>query len=218
MRMTVTTSLFLLAVTAASAAADATYDLGVRVGGYGFKREGDSRPGEGWSECRMNGVGVFATRGLRGPLFVEGGLDAYSSADAPLGGNARDLPIDRMSGLVSAAIGARTAVTSWLRGYVQVGGGVELTKVSVPYGELQTLRDSKVMPEGFFGVGLDLRIAHGTYLGASFRTLVMGNFAYDPALLAKMDEWSFGAPDKAKVFDASADLAAQGQFYVRHDL
>ena len=31
-----------------------TYELGLRIGGYGFHREGDSRPGEGWSECRMN--------------------------------------------------------------------------------------------------------------------------------------------------------------------
>ena len=212
------TVLLVLLVSTASADTEPTYDLGVRIGGYGFKREGDSRPGEGWTECRMNGVGVFATRALRGPLFVEGGLDAYSSAEFPTGGTSQDLPIDRMSGLVSVAMGARTQVASWLRGYVQLGGGVELTRVSIPYGDLQTLRDNKVMPEGFIGAGLDLRIAHGTYVGASFRTLVMGNFDYDPALLQKMDQWSFGAPDKDKVFDASPDLAAQGQFYVRRDL
>lgn len=62
----------------------ATYDVGFRVGGYGFKREGDHTPGSGWTECRMNGVGVFATRALPGPLFLEAGLDMYASADFPL--------------------------------------------------------------------------------------------------------------------------------------
>ncbi|MFN0252343.1 MAG: hypothetical protein ACKV2T_36040, partial [Kofleriaceae bacterium] len=92
-----------------------TYELGVRIGGYGFRREGDPRPGEGWTECRMNGLGVFGTRTLRGPFFVEAGLDMYSSADVT---NEMDLPIDRTSGLLSGAIGVRTQVASWLRAYV----------------------------------------------------------------------------------------------------
>lgn len=209
-----------LVLVTSTATAEPKYDVGFRVGGYGFHREGDSRPGTGWTECRMNGVGLFATRALRGPVFAEAGLDAYSSADGPVGSPSpsTDLPIDRMSGLASVAIGVRTQIAPWLRGYLQLGGGVELTRVSMPYGELETLREDKVMPEGFLGVGVDVRITGGTYLGASFRTLVMGNFDYDPALLEKMNEWSFGAPETAKVFDASPDLAAQGQIYIRHDL
>jgi len=193
------------------------YDLGFRVGGYGFHREGDPRPGTGWTECRMNGVGVFGTRSLRGPLFVEAGLDAYTTSDIPIGPEEGDLPVDRMSALVSAAAGARTNLTSWLRGYVQVGAGVELTRVSVPYGEGRTIRDSKAMPEGFFGVGLDLRVWRGTYVGASFRSLVMGNFEYDPANLEADNQW-VAPPPASEVFDASPDFAAQGQFYIRHDL
>ena len=126
----------------------ATYDVGFRVGGYGFRREGDPRPGSGWTECRMNGFGVFGSRALRGPLFLEAGLDAYTSATGPVGPEAGDLPIDRMSALVSASIGVRTNLTSWMRGYLQLGGGAELTRVSVPYGD-QTIRDDKAMPEGF---------------------------------------------------------------------
>jgi hypothetical protein len=193
-----------------------TYELGFRVGGYGFKREGDNRPGKGWTECRMNGVGVFGGRTLAGPLFVEAGLDMYSSADLPLGAEPGDLPIDRTSGLVSTAIGARTSFTSWLRGYIQLGAGVELTRVSVPYGD-QRIRDSKVMPEGFFGAGVDLKITKGTYLGASFRTLVMGNFDYDQNRLDPDMGW-VAPPPASDVFDPSPDVAAQGQFYVRHDL
>jgi hypothetical protein len=200
----------------ASTSDQAAYDLGVRVGGYGFRREGDNRPGEGWTECRMNGFGVFGSRALTGPLFVEAGLDLYTSADFPLQAPEGDLPVDRTSGLVSAAIGARTQLTSWLRGYVQLGAGLELTRVSVPYGDTR-IRDAKAMPEGFFGVGLDLRVARGTYVGASFRGLVMGNFDYDPSRLDMNQGWA-AAPAASEVFAASPDVAAQGQFYVRRDL
>jgi len=194
----------------------AMYDIGFRIGGYGFKREGDSRSGEGWTECRMNGVGIFASRVIRGPLFVESGLDLYTSADFPTPPNAMDLPIDRMSGLLSVAGGARTNVTSFLRAYVQLGAGVELTRVAVPYGEDKVMRDTKVMPEGFIGVGSELRLGR-TYFGMSLRTLLMGNFNYQPT---ELDEqaWGVGTPNEREVFDASLDFAAQGQFYVRRDL
>lgn len=204
--------------TAAPAAARrATYDLGVRVGGYGFKREGDERPGAGWTECRMNGLGVFASRALPGALFFEAGLDMYSSADFPTPANEMDLPIDRASALVSVAGGVRTNLAPWLRGYLQVGAGVELTRVAVPYGD-DTIRDTKAMPEGFFGAGLDLRVARRTYLGASLRMLMMGNFDYSRAELDQQQEWGFTTPPADQVFDASLDFAAQGQFYLRREL
>ena len=198
------------------AAASSGYDIGFRIGGYGFRREGDTSVAS-WNECRMDGLGLFATRGLTGPLFLEAGLDAYFSADFPIANGAMDLPIDRTSGLASLAIGARTNLAPWLRAYVQLGTGVELTKVSVPYQNGARIRDDKVMPEGFFGIGMDLRIAPGTYVGASLRTLVMGNFNYDPSRLAVTDAW-VAAPKAEDVFAASPSLAAQGQFYVRRDL
>jgi hypothetical protein len=124
------------------------YDFGARVGGYGFRREGDNSD-EGWTECQMGGIGVFASRRLPGPLFVEAGLDAYTSRNEGL---PEDLPITRMSGLLSVAGGARTSFTSWLRGFVRLGGGVESSRASVPYGENETIRDTKVMPTGFVGL------------------------------------------------------------------
>jgi hypothetical protein len=190
-------------------------DIGFRVGGYGFHREGD-QSADSWTECRMNGVGVFASKTVRGPLFVEGALDAYVSQGFPTPVPEGDLPIDRMSGLISVAAGARTQLASRVRGYVQLGAGVEVTRVALDYGEDKTLRDQKVMPEGFFGVGVDLRVGRATYVGASFRTLVMGNFDYDPARLEMESQWV--APQADVVFDASPDLANQGQFYVRRDL
>jgi hypothetical protein len=193
------------------------FDLGVRLGGYGFKREGDDRPGESWTECRMNGFGVFASRNLRGPLFVEAGIDMYASADIAGGPAAMDLPIDRTSGIVSVAGGVRTQLAPRLRGFIQIGAGVELTRVSVPYGD-ETIRDTKAMPEGFFGLGLDLRIARRTYFGMNLRTHMMGNFDYSRDWLEQTEEWGFSTPDPAVVFDASLDFAAQGQFYLRRDL
>ncbi len=192
------------------------YDVGFRVGGYGFRREGD-RSTDNWNECRMNGLGMFASRGLGGPLFLEAGLDAYFSADFPIAANASDLPIDRTSGLVSVAIGARTNLAPWLRAYVQLGTGVELTRVSVPYGVNDRVQADKAMPEGFFGVGGELRVARGTYLGASFRMLVMGNFDYAIENAGMSNTWT-AKPQPDQIFAASPSLATQGQFYVRRDL
>ncbi len=194
--------------------------VGFRVGGYGFRREGDERPVTGWNECRMNGLGVFLDRNLPRGLFVEGGLDAYASQDFILSSPSTDLPIDRMSGLVSAAIGVRTFVTPWLRAYVQLGTGVELTRLSVPYGsgnDMTTIRADKALPEGFFGVGADFRIARATYAGASLRLLVMGNFEYSAARLQVNDQW-IAQPTPDQVFAASPDMAMQGQFYIRREL
>jgi hypothetical protein len=195
----------------ASPASTAGYEIGARVGGYGFRREAKGADPL-WDECRMNGMGIFGARTLTGPLFVEAGLDLYSS----IGGQPEDLPLDRTSGLVSAALGVRTQVASWLRGYVQLGTGVELTRLSVRYGD-ERIRDNKAIPEGFFGVGADLRIARGTHVGASIRMLVMGNFDYDPQRLDMNAGW-LAAPDRREVFDASPDVAAQAQFYLRREL
>jgi hypothetical protein len=212
-------SLVALALTPTLAAADSDgperspakaspFEIGARVGGYGFRREND--PSHAWTECRMNGFGMFGGKQLRGPLFVEAGLDLYSSVDAQQG----DLPIDRTSGLISTAIGARTHLTSWLRGYAQLGGGLELTRVSMPVQQTR-IRDDKAMPEGFFGIGLDIRVGAQTTIGSSFRTLVMGNFDYDPAKL----DMSWGVPpSKSELFAASPDVATQVQFYLRREL
>ncbi|HEU0033913.1 MAG TPA: hypothetical protein VFQ53_24965 [Kofleriaceae bacterium] len=192
----------------------ATYDLGVRVGGYGFRRDGAGGD-EAWTECRMNGLGVFGSRVLTGPLYLEAGLDAYTSD--PEAALPTDLPISRMSSVATVAAGARASFTSRLRGFVQLGGGAELTRVSVPYRESLTIRDTKLMPAGFLGFGLDVRLGKQTYVGANVRTLMMGNFNYTRDQLEMSEQWD-GAPSSDRVFDASLDFAAQGQLYVRRDL
>jgi hypothetical protein len=192
-----------------------TYSVGARVGGYGFRRNEDPGSIEGalgaaWSECRMNGFGVFVNRELAGPWFAEAALDTYFSIGP---GEASDLPIDRQSMLLSTAIGARTHFAPWLTGYVQLGGGVELTRLSVPWGD-DAIRADKAFPEGFAGFGADLRVARGTFVGTSFRTLVMANFNY---VLPMQSAW-VAAPSSSDVFAATPTLAAQFQFYLRRDL
>ena len=188
----------------------ATYDVGFRIGGYGFKRDNDWS----WDVCRMNGAGVFGSRSLTGPLFLEAGLDAYSTAHAQPEG---DLPLERQSGLASVALGARMSFAPWLRGYVQLGGGLEVTRVSVPYSFERTITDTKAMPMGFLGFGGELRAARHTHLGIAFRTLVMGNFDYDPMKLDTGDQW-VASPEASTVFAASPTLANQAQFYLRQEL
>lgn len=197
-------------------AAAPRFDVGARVGGWGYRREGDTAPVDGWRAGRMNGVGVFGSRDVGRRAFVEVGIDLYASDRTVLGSPSTDVPADRMSGLISTAIGVRVPVTRWLRGFVQLGAGVEFTRVSVPYGD-QRVRDDRVFPDGFIGTGLDLKIARGTYVGGSFRMLVMGTFAYDRNRLDMSAGW-VTTPTPDEVFDATAGLAAQGQFFLRHEL
>ncbi|HVK75182.1 MAG TPA: hypothetical protein VM734_17755 [Kofleriaceae bacterium] len=200
----------------AAAAIDArTYGFGARVGGYGFRRDaGDAR--SNWDECRMNGLGVFGERRFGDHLFVEAGLDLYFSESFPMRPSEDDLPIDRLSGLITTAVGLRAQGPWRTSGYAQLGAGLELTRVTVPY-DGGSISDQLALPAGFVGIGGDLRIGDRTYLGANLRAYVMGNFEYDPARLAMQPGWTT-PPAAAEVFDPSPDAAAQGQFYVRRDL
>jgi hypothetical protein len=191
---------------------ESAYAIGFRVGGYGF-HSADASQTSDWNNCRMNGIGVFADRALPGPLFLEAGLDTYFSAgQAP----SSDLPIDRQNVLVSVAAGARVHVTSWLAGYVQLGTGAELARVSVPYGG-STIATDKVLPDAFLGFGGDVRLGRHTVVGATMRMHVMRNFDYDPSRLQMSNPW-VAEPSPSDVFSTSPALAAQAQFYLRRDL
>jgi len=200
---------------AAPAASAPRHSFGARVGGYGFRRDaGDSR--SDWDECRMNGLGLFGERRFGKNLFVEGGLDFYFSESFPQRPNPDDLPIDRMSGLLTAAVGLRADGPWRTSGYAQLGAGLELTQVTVPYDD-HTISDQLAMPAAFIGIGGDIRVARGTYLGANLRAYAMGNFDYEPERLEMQPGW-VAPPNADEVFDPSPDAAAQGQFYLRRDL
>ena len=64
-------------------------------------------------------------------------------------------------------------------------------------------------------IGLDIRVGSQTTIGSSFRTLVMGNFDYDPS---KLDMGWGVPPSKNELFAASPDVATQVQFYLRREL
>jgi hypothetical protein len=192
----------LLCLLPLSASAEPLVDnLGVRVGGYGFREaahaSGAEPSGTGWQACRMNGMGIFANRALDKSYFVEAGLDAYSSDSFPTGEamDSYDTPIDRSSALLTMAAGARFYPDSLLSPYVQVGLGAELTHVALP---ALALEDSALLPMGFFGAGATLRVHEGAHIGAVLRVNAMGYY----------DDAQFQTELKPEL-----ELATQGQFY-----
>ena len=204
--------ILLAAVTAtlfpASASAEPFIDgVGARVGGYGFREMADANPmtektGTGWQACRMNGLGVFATRTLTTHFFVEGALDTYFTDTFPTGeavGN-YDTPIDRVSGLFTIAGGLRLWPEKIVSPYVQMGIGAEFTRVRLP---ALGMEDSAVLPFGFFGVGATVRIGDKLRLGATFRVNAMGYY----------DDAQFQTE-----LEHHIELATQGQFFFSYAL
>jgi len=171
------------------AAPGEAYTFGARVGGYGF-RQVTTDGGSGWTDCRMNGLGVFGERTLGEHLFVEAGLDLYFSADEPA--------MDRTSGLLTVAAGARMFPHALVSPYLQLGAGLELSRVRLLQRQLE---DSFVLPVAFLGVGGDLKLGDHLRLGLNLRSLVMQNFA---------------TSDQAGSLRHATDLAAQIQLYAKY--
>ena len=191
-----------------TAVADPVVDeLGMRVGGYGFREATDGTLMDngsrtGWQACRMNGIGIFATRDLSRHFFAEGALDTYFTDSFPTGtatGN-YDTPIDRVSGLMTVAGGARLFPDKMLSPYIQLGIGAELTRVRLP---ALGLEDTAVLPFGFFGMGATLRVGDRLRVGAALRVNAMGY--YDDAQFQTEIERHY-------------ELAAQGQFFFNYAL
>lgn len=181
-------------------------NMGVRVGGYGFREathaSGEEKSGTGWQACRMNGLGVFANKGMGKNFFIEGGLDTYFTETFPTGEamGTYDTPIDRSSALLTAAAGARFPIGWRLTPYIQMGVGAELTQVSLP---ALGLEDTALLPMGFFGTGVNLRVTDKTTVGASLRVNAMGYY----------DDAQFQTE-----LSPSIELATQGQFYASFSL
>lgn len=203
----------LAALAALAPAAAEPITIGARVGGYGF-RNPDSVDGAGhvaWDQCRMNGLGVFARRGL-GRFFAEGGADVYFSErfpQAPV--DAMGESFDRLSGLVTVAAGANLVETKHFVGYAQLGAGLELTQFKFRHGA-DELSDDRALPLGFVGVGGELRVGGRTRLGANLRAHVMGNFT--AAYQADRASWD----PETNHLEVDPEAAAQGQFYISYAL
>lgn len=181
--------------------------VGARIGGYGFREMASAnvmaeKSTTGWEACRMNGLGVFATKTLSRHFFAEGAVDTYFTDAFPTGestGN-YDTPIDRVSGLLTVAAGARLWPEKRFTPYVQMGLGAELTRVRLP---ALGLEDSALLPFGFFGVGATVRVGDKLRLGATLRVNAMGY--YDDAQFQTELSPQF-------------ELATQGQFFFAYAL
>ncbi|MEZ4403739.1 MAG: hypothetical protein R3B06_27190 [Kofleriaceae bacterium] len=210
--ITILTTVTALATLAAGAAAEPVpLTLGARVGGYGFRNPSsvDSAGHVAWDQCRMNGLGVFARRGL-GRFFTEGGADFYFSErfpQAPV--DAMGDQFDRLSGLITVAAGANVIETRRFVGYAQLGAGLELTRFTFRHVD-DVMTDQRALPVGFVGFGGEVRVGQRTRLGANLRAHLMGNFT--AAYQADRDVWD----PETNHLEVSPEAAAQGQFYVSY--
>lgn len=175
--------------------------MGIRVGGYGF-REASSASEEsasttGWQACRMNGIGIFANKGMGKNFFLEAGFDTYFNDSLVVAESmsSYDTPLDRKSALLSVAAGARFYTDSLISPYLQLGVGAELTHVALPLLNLET---SALLPLGFFGAGATINISESAKLGAVFRVNAMGYYN-DSQFQTELNP--------------EMELATQGQFY-----
>jgi hypothetical protein len=188
----------------ATATSSVDYSFGARVGGYGFRNTAHPEQGD-WDDCRMDGLGVFGQRSFTRHLFAEVGFDLYTAQDA----TGADTPgaMDRISGITTVAAGARIP-WRWVSPYLQVGLGLEVTRVEMPE---HGLRDSAVVPMGFLGIGLELRATENISLGGNVRTNVMkhydhGGDAHDPGDTSHTE------------MTGELDAAAQGQLFLKYQI
>jgi hypothetical protein len=171
------------------------FGFGARIGGYGFRGE-DGK----WTDCRMNGVGLFGTLDVTKHFFLELGVDSYQSVkdDAE--------HMDRVSMLTSTAVGLRMFPDFIITPYIQVGTGVEWTRVDV-----MGQRTSGVYPMGFLGVGSELNILRNLKAGAVLRFLGMAH----PNHEEHDHDIVYQHPTETKM---EYQPSTQGQFYVRYVL
>jgi len=175
--------------------------FGARIGGYGFRSQSDGK----WDDCRMNGLGVFGTLDFGKYFFGEVGLDMYSSVKSDGDGDPDDVGMDRVSVLTSVAAGMRMLPDWYVSPYVEVGTGVEWTRVDLDGGRTQG-----AYPIGFFGIGAELNLLRSLKAGAVMRVLAMARPNTDAD-----DTIVYQHP---KAPEMEYQPAAQAQFYLRYVL
>ncbi len=181
---------------AARAEPDVAYSFGARAGGYGFRNTEDPEMGQ-WDDCRMDGAGIFGQRTLTRYLFAEVGFDLYTARDATPVAGMPD-PMDRISGITTVAGGARVP-WRWVQPYVQLGVGLEVTRVEMPEHDMS---DRALYPMGFLGVGAELWPTEHLSLGANVRTNLMKHFDHS------------GTEEMTSEFEA----AGQGQLFLKYQI
>ena len=213
-------SLLVLLSTAASAeplgvtaeAPDPMISVGARIGGYGFRRDGNTSFTGEWNECRMNGVGVFVRRRSTARSSSRAGSTRTSRRRITSRRTSRSIA---QSVLVSAAIGVRSHFTSWLDWLRPARcrcGARPSCRSRTPTTRSAQTRSCPRASSGSAATSSSTRAVH---VGASIRTLVMGNFNYDPARLDMNNQMWTSTPTADQVFSATPTLATQVQFFLR---
>jgi hypothetical protein len=181
-----TAMLLFSSVAALRAFGDET-SFGARVGGYGF-RDPESTI---WDDCRMNGVGVFGDKHLKGPAFVEAAVDFYQATSGAIA----DDKMDRISTELTVAGGLKMFSSKIISPYIQLGFGTELANLKyMATGQSVT----RLEPMGFLGIGGELKLGDHLRLGANLRFHLMAGFSADGS--------------------TAPDAAAQAQFFAKYAL
>ena len=174
---------------------DMRFGFGARVGGYGFRAE-DGK----WTDCRMNGVGIFGTLDVTKHFFLELGVDSYSLVSK------EEEHMDRVSMLTSVAAGLRMFPDFVISPYIQVGTGAEWTRVTVD-GD----RTTGVYPIGFLGIGGEINFTEHFKAGAVLRALMMAHPNHEENDNAIV----YQHPPETKM---QYEPSSQAQFYLRYAL
>ena len=138
-----------------------SFGAGARIGGYGFRHVKNDKLS--WDDCRMNGVGLFATLDYNRRFFAELSVDYYHATGKTVASG-----MDRMSMFLLGAVGTRFLRDFFLTPYLQAGIGPEWTKIEVG-GRQRTA----LLAAPFLGVGVEANLGRFK-LGTHLRTFAMG--------------------------------------------
>jgi len=170
--------------------------FGARIGGYSF-RSPDRRT---WDDCPMGGAGLFATLDLSRHFYVEAAADSYQIQPG------KEPGMDRVSFLATTAAGVRLFPDFYVVPHLEIGGGVEWTRV-----EEIGQRIDGAFGVAFIGVGAEINVLRHIKGGADFRFLGMSRPYEDT-----MTQAPNGAPNGTLRMELAP--ASQGLFYLRYVL
>lgn len=180
------------------AAAPWTFGAGVRIGGYGFRHARNAKLS--WTDCRMNGTGLFATLDYRERFFGELSFDFYHATGKTVASG-----MDRLSLFALGAIGVRMLDGFFIRPYIQAGVGPEWTRLDVAGRTKRTL-----LAAPFMGVGGEINLGR-LKLGSHLRVFAMG-------VPDHLDQNGHSGHNHAPGGERSLhyEVAGQGQFFARY--
>ena len=113
--------------------------------------------------------------------------------------------MDRVSGITTVAAGARMP-WRWVAPYVQLGVGLEVTRVEMAS---HGATDRAVSPMGFVGFGLEGRPTERFSIGLAARTNLLRHYEHGPMTTGGEHEHSMSTEYEA---------AAQGQLFVKLEM